>query len=79
MVGTAAGPKNISRRVDNIQIADIHYQYNGYFVLLGIGNSGNNFLPNPLVVSYLKNLAVDIQQVHHFYDRVSSYMISKSI
>ena len=36
-----------------------------------------NFLPDPLVLSALLNLATSAQEVKIFYDRVLSYMISK--
>ena len=54
MLETDAGANNIFRQVEQIQIADMHHQAHGYFGLLGIGNVGNNALPNPLVVSALK-------------------------
>ena len=55
MVGTCDGTKDISRKVDHIQIAYMYHQAHGYFVLLDIGNIGNQGLPNPLIVSVLKN------------------------
>ena len=51
MVGTAAGSKNIFRQVEQIHISDIHHQVHVYFGLLGIGNVGNNVLPNYLEVT----------------------------
>ena len=62
-----------------MNITDTPYQDRGYFGLLGIGNVGNNVIPNPLVVSYLQNLAGDPQQVQNIYYRVRSNMISKAI
>ena len=38
-----------------------------------------NFLKNPFIVSYLKNLNGDPQQVQNFYDRVRSDMMAKKI
>ena len=70
--------QNNFRQVKNIQIADIHYHAHGYFGLIGIGNIGNNSLPNPLVVSDLKNLAGDLRQVQNFYERVVSDMTAKA-
>ena len=79
MVQSGAVPKNIFRRVEQIKIADIHYQAHGYFGLSGIGNVVNNVLSNPLVVSDLLSLANNPQEVQHFFDRVRSYMIAKAI
>ena len=61
MVQTVAGTKNIFSQVDHIQIAYIHHQAHVYFVLIGIGNVGNNVLTNPLVESYLLNLSTSAQ------------------
>ena len=77
MLDTSAGPKNIFRRVKRNHIADIHYQYHGYFGLLGIKKFGYDALPDRLIVSNLQNVNGNIQQVQNFYDRVRSYMISK--
>ena len=55
------------------------HQSNEYFELLGIGSVGNKFLPNPLVVSALQNLASNPQEVENLYDMVRSDMISKAI
>ena len=57
MVETGAGPKIVFRRIEQIQIADIHYQAHGCFGFLGIGNVGNQVLPNPLQVSTLLKLS----------------------
>ena len=57
MVETCAGPTIIFRRVEQIHIVDIHYQAHGSFGFLGIGNLGNQVLPNPLQVLALLNLA----------------------
>ena len=56
MVETSAGDKNIFCQVENIQIADMQVQAFIYFGLGVIGNV-NQFLPNPLFVSALQNLA----------------------
>ena len=77
MLDTSAGPKNIFRQVKRNHIADIHYQYHGYFGLLGIKKIGYDALPDRLIVSNLQNVNGNIQQVQYFYDRVRSYMISK--
>ena len=69
---------NIFRQGEQIQISDIHHQAHGYFGLLGIGNVVN-ILPDPLVVSSLRNLSNNTQEVQNLYTRVSSDMISKSI
>ena len=53
MVETGAGPNNIFSQVEKINILDIYNKAHGYFGLQGIGNVGNNVLPNPLVVSDL--------------------------
>ena len=45
MVGTAVGPKNTFRQVEQTHISDIQYQDHEYFGLIGIKNIGNNFLP----------------------------------
>ena len=50
----------------------------GYFGLLGIGNVVNKVLPNPLVVSALKNLANNAQEVQNLYDKVVLDMIADS-
>ena len=57
MVEDSVGLKDIFRIVDQIQILDIHYKAHGYFGLIGIGNVGNNPLPNHLAVSYITNLS----------------------
>ena len=69
MLETDAGANNIFRQVEQIQIADMYHQAHGYFRLLGIGNVGNNVLPNPLVVSALKKVAGSVQEVQNVYDR----------
>ena len=79
MVETGAGPKKRFRQVEQIHIVDTHYQARGYFGMLCIGNVGNNVLPNPLAVSYLQNISGGTHKVKHFYDRVHSYMIVRSI
>ena len=38
MVDTGAGTKNILQQVDQINIAAIHHQEQGYFGLIGIRN-----------------------------------------
>ena len=63
MVETGSGPKNIFSQVDQIQIADLHYQDHGYLGLIGIENVVNNILPNPLVESDIQNLYVNPQKV----------------
>ena len=55
VVDTSAGLNNISRQVEQIQILDMHHQSHVNFGLLGIGNVGNQFLPNTLVISALQN------------------------
>ena len=57
MVETGAGPKIVFRQVEQIQIVYIHYQAHGWFGFIGIGDVGNQVLPNPLQVSALLNLA----------------------
>ena len=57
MVETGTGPSIIFRRVEQIQIVDIHYQAHGSFGFLGIGNVVSYLLPKPLQVSTLLNLA----------------------
>ena len=57
MVETSAGPNIVFRQVQQIQIADMHYQAHGYFGFIGIGNVGNQVFPKPLQVSYLLNIA----------------------
>ena len=78
MVEIDAGTKNIFRQVDHIQLADIHHQAHGYFGLTGIGNFVN-VLPNSLLVSALLNLSTSAQELQHFYHRLRSDMINKSI
>ena len=78
MVRTGAGNKNIFSQVDQINIADMHIQSFGYFVLQVIVNI-NQVLPNPIVVSYLQNLPNTIYEVENFYDRVRSDMIAKAV
>ena len=56
MLETGSGTKKIFRQVDHIHIADIRYQYHGYFGLLGIGNVGDNSPLEPFVVSNIKKL-----------------------
>ena len=62
MVETGTGPNKLIRQVQQIHIADIHYQACEYFGLLGIRNVGNNVFPNPSVVSDLQNLNGDPQK-----------------
>ena len=69
MVKTGASANNIFRQVEQIHIEYIHHQAHGYFGLVGILNAVNTLL-NPLVVSYILNLATSSQEVHNFYDRV---------
>ena len=38
--------------------------------MLGTGNVGNIFPPNPLLVSYLKKLKYQSTAIRNFYDRV---------
>ena len=57
MVKTGAGANNIFRQVEKIQLAYIPHQSHVYFGLLGLGNIGNNVLPNPLVVSDILKLS----------------------
>ena len=78
MVETGEGKNNIFRHVEKIQLSDIHHQAHGYFGPTGIINFVN-ILPNTLVVSSLLNLFTSSQEVHKFYDRVHSDMISKFI
>ena len=78
MVRTCAGKKNIFSQVDQINIADMHIQAFGYFVLQVFVNI-NQVLPNPLVVSSPQNLSNTIYEVQNFYDRVRSDMIAKAI
>ena len=79
MVGTCEGTKDISRKVDHIQIAYMYHQAHGYFVLLDIGNIGNQGLPNPLLVSVLKNYPKIHRKYKNLYERLRSHMISKKI
>ena len=79
MVETGEGPNKLFRQVEQIHIADIHYQDHEYFVLVVVGNVGNNVLPDPLVVSDLQNLAGDPQQIKQSYDRVCPDIIPKTI
>ena len=73
MLENDVGENNIFRQVEQIQIADMYHQAHGYFRLLGIGNVGNNVLPNPLVVSALKKLAGSAQQVNYFWQGAVRY------
>ena len=57
MVEIGAGPKIVFRRVEKIQILDIHYQEHESFGFLGIGNVGNRVLSKSLQVSTLLNLS----------------------
>ena len=70
MVQTGAGQNKSFIKVEQIQIADVHHQAHGYFVLSGIGNVVNNVLSNPLVVSALLSLSKTPQELQHFFDRV---------
>ena len=79
MVDTGAGAKNIFNQAEKILIEDMHHQAHGYFGLIGIGNVGNKVLPKPLVVSDLKNLARNAQEVQNLYDNLSLDMIDKVI
>ena len=76
MVDTGEGANNIFRQVYRIQITDMHHQVHGYFVLIVIGNLGNQVLTKPLVVSALQNLVKNAQEVKKFYYKVRSDMIS---
>ena len=78
MVQTGLGEKNIFMQVDHMQLADIHHKSYGYFGLTSIGNVVNS-LPNPLIVSYILNLATSAHEVKNLYDRVRSYRIAKAI
>ena len=69
MVDTGAGQKDIFRHIEQIDIADIHHQAHGYFELIGIGNVGNKFLLNPLVLSALKKLYQNPQEVKKYMTR----------
>ena len=77
MIETGSGENNILRQVYKIQIEDTKHQAHGYFGGIGIGNVGNNFLKNPLVVSAQKKLDGSSQQVKTFYDRMRSYTTAK--
>ena len=79
MVDTVAGANNIFRKVYQIHIACMQHQAYGSFVMLGIGNAVNRFLPSPLVVSSLQNISTNAKEVNRFYDSVRSDVISKSI
>ena len=68
MVETGTGAENIFRQVEHIQLADIHHQARGCFGPTGIGNVVN-FLPNPLVVSDILNLATNAQEVKIYMTR----------
>ena len=57
----------------------MHHQFHGYFGLIGIQNAKKQVLPNPLVVSALKNVANNEQAVQKFYDRFISDMIAEEI
>ena len=63
MVDTITGANKIFQQVEKIQIADMHHQAHEYFGLLGMVNVVNQVLPNSLVVSALKNLANNSQEV----------------
>ena len=76
MVDTGAGVNNIFRWVEKIHIADMHHQAHVYFGPIVIGNVGNQVLTNPLVISALLNLVTSSQESKHFYDSMSSDMIS---
>ena len=69
MVETGAGPKKLFKQLQQIRIVDKNNQDCVYSGLLGIGNVGNNVLPNPLVVSALKKVAGSVQEVQNVYDR----------
>ena len=62
MVETGADANIIFRKVEKINISDMHHKAHGYFELLSIGNVGNDVLPNNLLVSSLKNLSGYVQQ-----------------
>ena len=63
MVDTIAGDKNIFLQVKQIHNSDMHHQSYVYFGLLVIVNVLSQVLPNPLGVSYLKNIAKDPQEI----------------
>ena len=67
MLDTGAGAKKIFRKVEQIDIADIHHQAHGYFGLLVIGNVGNQVLPNPLVIP-------DLQKISQEYIRSTKFI-----
>ena len=77
-VRTGAGENKICWYVYQINIADIHLQHHGYFVLQGIGIV-NMPLLNPLFVTSRQNLSIPQQEMKVFYERVFSYIISKTI
>ena len=72
LVDTGSGKNKIFWRVYHIQIAYMHHETHGYFRLIGIGNLGNQILPNPFGVLALQNLDNYPQEVQNFYDRVRS-------
>ena len=57
----------------------MHHQANGHFVLLDIGNAGDQLLSKPLVVSALQNLYSNTQEAQNLYDSLLSDMIAKAI
>ena len=62
MVGNVENTKNIFSQVEHIQIVDMRQQSHEYFGLIGIGNFGNIFLQNRLLVSDLQNLTGSAQE-----------------
>ena len=76
MVDTVANARNIFSQVEHIKISDIYHKSHGYFILISIGNFGNQVLPNPLVVSALQKLDRNSLEVKNFYDRLRSDMIA---
>ena len=63
MVDTGSGTNKIFQQVEKIQISDMHHQAHVYFGLLGIENFGNKVFPKPVIVSALKNLYNNTQDV----------------
>ena len=70
VVDTGTCDNNIFWQVEQIHNVDMHHQAHGYFDLLGIGNVGNQVLPNPVVVSDLQKLSKYSQEVQTLYDKV---------
>ena len=78
MLQTSAGDTIYFLQVDQIQIEDTQVQAFKYFGPRGIVNL-NAYLPSPVLVSAVKNLAKTQQEIKKFHDKFWSYMISRLI